>query len=80
MTVFCSENLPITICKTESAEEIYSELIGTDLFKVPTGQAARLRKWPALKPSKEFVVQGVGSRTGCADIVLSSAGEEMGRN
>lgn len=72
--MFCSENLPITVCKTETAEEIYNSLLGSELFKVPTGQKARLKKWPALLPSKDLLVNGVDAKTACVDVVLSSSG------
>lgn len=62
------------MCKTENADEIYAELLGSELFQVPTGQEKRLRKWPALVPSKELNVIGVDPKTACVDVVLSSAG------
>lgn len=77
VTVFSAENLPITVCKTENAEEIYAELLGSELFVVPTGQERRLKKWPELISSKDLNVVGIDSRTACADVVLSSAGESQ---
>lgn len=62
------------MCKTENAEEIYTELLGSELFLVPTGQERRLKKWPALVASKSLNVVGVDAKTACADIVLSNAG------
>lgn len=41
---------------------------------MPTGQRVRLKKWPALLPSKDLIVNGVNARTACADVVLSSSG------
>lgn len=74
VTVFCSDSLPITVCKTEIAPELYRELLGTELFLVPTGQKSRLKKWPSLVASKDLLVKGVDSRTACTDVVLSSSG------
>lgn len=42
---------------------------------MPTGQERRLKKWPALMPSKDTTVIGVDRKTACADIVLSSTGK-----
>lgn len=34
LTVFAAETLPLTITKTEDVEDVYNELLGTDLLKV----------------------------------------------
>lgn len=75
-TVFTSETLPITICSTESADEIYKEFLGTDLFQVPVGNEERLSKWPALEPEELIRLKGKDWEESCADIILSSAGME----
>lgn len=72
-TIYCSEPLPITVVKTDNANEIYEKFVGTELFAVPTGDVERLKRWPGLK-KKEGVLEftGEGPKTCCGDIVLSS--------
>ncbi|XP_034841532.1 nitric oxide-associated protein 1 [Maniola hyperantus] len=72
-TIFCSENLPITVINTENADEVYETFVGTELFAVPSGGMDRLRNWPGLK-SKEFEFSGEGPKLCCGDVVLSSIG------
>ncbi|XP_063907753.1 nitric oxide-associated protein 1 [Zophobas morio] len=74
LSVFASNELPITICDTGDAEELYEELLGTDLLKVPTGGADRLAKWPKLEMAKEFTITGINWQRSANDIVLSSSG------
>ncbi|RVE48440.1 hypothetical protein evm_006876 [Chilo suppressalis] len=72
-TVFCSESLPITVCKTEDADELYEKFLGTELFAVPTGGRERLKNWPGLGKGNEiFDFVGEGPKLCCGDVVLSS--------
>lgn len=72
-TIFCSEALPITITKTDDAEEIYNEFLGTELFVAPSGGAERLKHWPGLKKHSDVLeFAGEGPKMCCGDIVLSS--------
>ncbi|XP_041974710.1 nitric oxide-associated protein 1 [Aricia agestis] len=73
LTIFCSENLPITVVKTEDAENVYDEFVGTELFAVPSGDETRLRNWPKLEKCKEDMeFTGEGPKLCCGDVVLSS--------
>ena len=74
-TVLASDSLPITVCRTADADQVYSALIGSELFAVPRGGAERLKQWPALV-AKEGTIRVTGQdwRRSCADVVLSSAG------
>lgn len=74
-TVFRSNELPITVCYTKAADELYSSLLGTTLFKVPIDQNDRLSKWPSLELAKTFSVTGVKWNQSAKDVVLSNAGE-----
>ncbi|XP_050357336.1 nitric oxide-associated protein 1 [Nymphalis io] len=72
-TIFCSENLPITVVKTEEADEIYNNFVGTELFAVPTGDSERLKNWPGLQKKHDNIqFTGEGPKLCCGDIVLSS--------
>lgn len=74
-TIFCSECLPITVTKTEDAEEVYEKFLGTELFVVPTGGVERLKRWPGLKKYKENLeFLGEGPKICSGDIVMSSIG------
>lgn len=73
-TVFASEDLPITVCNTCDAEELYAEFLGTPLLGVPFGNEERLKVWPMLEGGEEITVVGEGDKSSCADITLSSAG------
>lgn len=75
-TVFSAHTLPITVCNTEDADEVYEKLLGTYLLAVPCGSIERLSKWPGLSSYKNPIqLTGINEKTSCADIVLSSAGE-----
>ncbi|XP_030761723.1 nitric oxide-associated protein 1 [Sitophilus oryzae] len=74
LTVFRTEHLPVTICKMDMAENIYNELLGTDLFAVPINEGDRLSKWPGLSLVKTFRIQGKNIKESSFDVVLSSAG------
>jgi len=75
-TVFSAHTLPITVCNTEDADEVYDKLLGTHLLAVPCGSVERLSKWPGLSSYKNSIqLAGINEKTSCADIVLSSAGE-----
>uniref|UniRef100_A0A2A4JG66 CP-type G domain-containing protein n=1 Tax=Heliothis virescens TaxID=7102 RepID=A0A2A4JG66_HELVI len=72
-TIFCSECLPITVTKTEDADEIYKQFVGTELFAAPSGGAERLKNWPGLQEGANLLeFAGEGPKTVCGDIVLSS--------
>ncbi|KAF6204698.1 hypothetical protein GE061_018859 [Apolygus lucorum] len=73
-TVFVSRELPITICFTNDAEEVYETLLESDKFVVPYNDAQRLEKWPSLKHKEEFKFSGLSKYKCCGDIVLSSCG------
>lgn len=72
-TVFCAESLPITICETKFAEDLYEKFVGTALLGVPIG-TERLKLWPYLKASKEIKCTGVDHNFSCIDVLLSSSG------
>lgn len=72
-TIFCSENLPITVVKSEDAHEVYEKFVGTELFAVPSGECDRLDIWPGLKMYEtDLQFTGEGPRICCGDVVLSS--------
>ncbi|CAB0017175.1 unnamed protein product [Nesidiocoris tenuis] len=73
-TVFVSHRLPVTICFTEYADEVYNKLLGTEEFAVPSGGAERLQKWPPLKSRGNLKFAGLSKQECCGDIVLSSSG------
>lgn len=74
-TIFCSMSLPITVVKTEMADEIYDKFVGSELFAVPSGGSERLRNWPGLsRHEKDLEFKGEGPKACCGDIVLSSIG------
>ncbi|XP_014254935.1 nitric oxide-associated protein 1 [Cimex lectularius] len=73
-TVFSSKYLPVTICLTSNAEEVYENLVGTDKMGIPIGRGERLTKWPGLAKGKETTFCGLSKYESCADIVLSSCG------
>lgn len=72
--VFASENLPITICNTSEADDLYKNFLGTEMFQVPIGNTDRLAKWPNLEAGDVIKRKGIDWDECCADIVLSSAG------
>lgn len=77
MTVFSAKSLPVTICERDDAEVIYKYYVGTPVLKVPSGNKARLEKWPGLKSADEFSIKGISRKESCADVVLTSAGMIM---
>ena len=75
LTVFASELLPLTVCKTDDADELYRELVGSKLMGVPCGGPTRLSHWPGLKAFPEDItLEGIDRNESCGDIVLSSSG------
>lgn len=75
LTVFSAETLPVTICSTSDAFDVYETLLGSDMFAVPCGSPDRLATWPPLKVHEtDFEIEGENWRKSCADIVFSSAG------
>lgn len=73
VTVFASEQLPVTICYSDDASFIYDQLLKTEAFAVPFNDPERLLQWPELR-NKDFEITGLGWDVSAADIVLSSAG------
>ncbi|CAL7952519.1 unnamed protein product [Xylocopa violacea] len=74
-TLFTSTELPVTMCYTTDADEVYERLLETEAFVVPKNDPERLRVWPKLG-SKEIRVTGIRRESG-ADVVLSSAGNRL---
>nr|XP_031827115.1 nitric oxide-associated protein 1 [Nomia melanderi] len=72
-TLFTSRNLPITICYTKDADEVYEELLTTKAFAVPINDPKRLEVWPKLE-GKELKVTGIDRNESVADVILSSIG------
>lgn len=66
--------LPLSLVDYVDADEMYTELLGSPVLKVPFGNEERLKLWPGLI-GKDIVVQGVGWKKSSVDIVLSSAGK-----
>lgn len=74
--MFSSSHLPITIVQTDEADYIYKKLLGSELLAVPCGGLQRLAEWPGLHAADSIIeVNGLGWKTCCADIILSSAGK-----
>ncbi|KAF4518498.1 hypothetical protein B566_EDAN009698 [Ephemera danica] len=74
LTVFASQALPLTVCQTENADELYSQLLGTELLAVPRGDEERLARWPGLQAGPQISLKGLGWKESSADILLSSSG------
>ncbi|XP_033338629.2 nitric oxide-associated protein 1 isoform X2 [Megalopta genalis] len=72
-TLFASMDLPLTVCLTEHADDLYEQLLTTRAFAVPVNDPERLERWPKLG-SKEMKVTGINYKKSVADIVLSSIG------
>uniref|UniRef100_A0A8D8Y9T3 Nitric oxide-associated protein 1 n=2 Tax=Cacopsylla melanoneura TaxID=428564 RepID=A0A8D8Y9T3_9HEMI len=72
--VMASIELPITVCYTQHAEEIYNSLLGTQAFRVPCGSSERLKQWPALEGREISLMAREEPNSISADLVLSSAG------
>lgn len=73
ITVFCADELPINMVRTEDAEEFYKSALGTEVLGVPFGNPIRLKDFPELK-GEEYEVDGISHDHASCDIVLSSAG------
>ncbi|KAL1465035.1 hypothetical protein WDU94_004631 [Cyamophila willieti] len=74
LAVMASNKLPITVCYTQYAEEVYNSLLGTKAFLVPCGSSERLKHWPALEGREISLVAQEEPNSISADLVLSSAG------
>lgn len=72
-TLFASKELPITICNTAYADQIYEQLLDSEAFVVPANDSERLKVWPKLESKELEVVTGVKGES-VADVVLSSIG------
>ena len=65
ITVYAAATLPVLIVKSEVANEVYSELLGSSFLAVPTGDEDRLKKWPTLKSADLITVTGGGTNISC---------------
>lgn len=73
--VYSSNELPVTICDTLAAEEIYNYYLGSKFFQVPSSNdEERLKLWPKLEASQVIEIAGEEKHISACDIVLSSAG------
>lgn len=72
--LYASPNLPILICDTMYAEQIYKHLLGSSYLLVPRSDPDRLAKWPQLECTADILLSGEDKHISVADIVLSSAG------
>ncbi len=72
-TVFCSDDLPINMVRTEDAEEFYREGLKSGFLEVPSGEEERLKDFPDLE-CKDLEVDGIDLKTASCEVVLSSAG------
>lgn len=71
MTVFASSALPILIVKTEDADCIYKELLGSDYLAVPIGNMERLKRWPFLRHSDVIKIKGKGPEvSACGELIF----------
>lgn len=73
--MYSSLELPILICDTESADQVYQDGLTSEMFKVPIPEEDRLKTWPELVSSEgdlEIASEGSGLISG--DIVLSCCG------
>jgi ribosome biogenesis GTPase A len=77
LTIFSAKELPITVCDTQDAKDIYQELLGSDLFNVPKGNNERISKWPGLELAKNFTITGEIWHKSSNDVVMSSAGNNQ---
>jgi nitric oxide-associated protein 1 len=62
LIIYSAPELPVTICHTVDADEVYEEFLGTELLAVPSGNEERLSVWPKLESSDEIVVESTGSK------------------
>lgn len=74
--VYASIKLPVTICNTEDADELYSNLLGSEVLGVPmTMDEDRLASWPKMEPIyDEIAIDGIDKHVSACDFVMSSAG------
>lgn len=72
--VYSSLQLPILICETESADEVYKDGLNSELFTVPIPDKERLLNWPELKTNGDLEIHSEGSDKISGDIVLSCCG------
>jgi len=74
--VYASMELPVSICKTEDADEFYENFLGSEVLGVPIDSGEeRLAKWPKLEAAyDEIKIDGEQKHITACDIVLSSAG------
>jgi nitric oxide-associated protein 1 len=71
LIVYASPNLPITICGTADADEVYEEFLGTEVLGVPCGSEERLSIWPKLEsPGTIVVTSDVFKAISCCGIFL----------
>lgn len=72
--VYSSLQLPVLICETGSAEEVYNDGLHSEMFKVPVPEEERLKSWPKLQSSGDLEITSENSGLISADIVLSCCG------
>lgn len=65
LTVYTSSKLPILICKTDMASNIYKECLGSELLGVPIGNEERLKNWPSMENVDFVGVEGNGDNFSC---------------
>lgn len=71
ITVFASSALPILIVKTDDADRIYKELLGSEYLAVPKGDLDRFKRWPNLRHSDLITIRGKGhEESACGTFVF----------
>lgn len=74
--MYSSLELPVLICDTASAEQVYQDGLRSEMFKVPTPEEERLKTWPELQSTTDgdLEIASEGSALISGDIVLSCCG------
>lgn len=74
--VYASINLPVTVCNTEDADEMYESLLGSEVFGVPMNMdEERRKKWPKMEVAyEEVAIEGFDKHVSVCDFVMSTAG------
>lgn len=53
LAVFASKFLSTLVVKTDKADEVYQQCLGTEILNVPRGNEMRMKEWPGLVKSEE---------------------------
>lgn len=53
LAVFASDLLSTLVVKTNKADEVYQECLGSEILNVPRGNEMRLKQWPGLMRCEE---------------------------